>query len=119
MSEGKHLQQSTMPCAPYPHIIICTSFISSTDCPVFIVLQCHLNDHWCRKVTSTDNLVIGGLLLPQASGKRQCLSATNTNQPTQTLTPHHFNAGPMFLGLTQGKTSTNRVAAHARHNDRL
>ena len=32
---------------PHPHIIICTSFISSIDYYVFIVLQCHLNDHLC------------------------------------------------------------------------
>ena len=31
-----------MPYHPHPHIIICTSFISSIDYNVFIVLQCHL-----------------------------------------------------------------------------
>ena len=37
----------------HPHIIIiiCTSFISSIDYNVFIILQCHLRDHFCRKVT--------------------------------------------------------------------
>ena len=34
----------------YPHVIICTSFISSRDCTAFIVLKCHLYDY-CRKVT--------------------------------------------------------------------
>ena len=38
-----------MPYHPHPHIIICTSFISSIDYNVFIVLQCHLKDHLCRK----------------------------------------------------------------------
>ena len=37
--------------SPHPHIIICTSFISSIDYNVFIVLQCHLKDLLCRKVT--------------------------------------------------------------------
>ena len=44
-------RQPTMPYHPHPHITICTSFISSIDYNVFIVLQCHLNDHLCRKVT--------------------------------------------------------------------
>ena len=37
--------------SPHPHIIICTSFISLINYNVFIVLQCHLKDHLCRKVT--------------------------------------------------------------------
>ena len=41
----------TMPYHPHPHIIICTSVISSIDYNVFIVLQCHLKDFMCRKVT--------------------------------------------------------------------
>ena len=49
--EGKRAQKPTMPYHPHPHIIICTSFISSIDYNVFIVLQCHLNDHLYRKVT--------------------------------------------------------------------
>ena len=32
-----------MPYHPDPHIIICTTFISSIDYNIFIVLQCHLN----------------------------------------------------------------------------
>ena len=32
--------------SPHPHIIICTSFISSIDYNVFIILQCHLKDHY-------------------------------------------------------------------------
>ena len=43
-SEGKHSQTPTMPYHPHLHIIICTSFISSIDYNVFIVLQCHLKD---------------------------------------------------------------------------
>ena len=39
-SEGKHLQQPTMPYHP-----TLTSFISSKDYIVFIVSQGHLNDH--------------------------------------------------------------------------
>ena len=31
--------------SPHPHVIICSSFISSKDCTVFVVLQCHLNKH--------------------------------------------------------------------------
>ena len=47
-----------MPYHPHPHIIICTSFISSIDYSVFIVLQCSLKDHLCRKVTwSNDSLL--------------------------------------------------------------
>ena len=41
-----------MPYHPHPHIIICTLFISSIDYNVFIVLQCHLKDLLCRKVTT-------------------------------------------------------------------
>ena len=37
--------------SPHSHIINCTLFISSIDYNVFIVLQCHLNDHVSRKVT--------------------------------------------------------------------
>ena len=41
-----------MPRTPYrASTIICTSFISSIDYNVFIVLQCHLKDHLYRKVT--------------------------------------------------------------------
>ena len=36
-----------------PYIIICTSFISSIDYNVFIVLQCHLKDHLCRTTTTS------------------------------------------------------------------
>ena len=36
--------------SPHPHIIICTSFISSIDYNVFIVLQCHRKDFLFRKV---------------------------------------------------------------------
>ena len=50
-SEGKRSQKPIMPYHPHPHIIICTSFISSIDYNVFIVLQCHLKDLLCRKVT--------------------------------------------------------------------
>ena len=38
------------PSCTFP-VIICTSFISSIDNNVFIVLQCHLRDHVYRKVT--------------------------------------------------------------------
>ena len=38
-----------MPYHHNPYIIICTSFISSIDYTVFIVLQCHLKDHLCRE----------------------------------------------------------------------
>ena len=59
------VRSSLGPCLPYhphPHIIICTSFISSIDYNVFfIVIQCHLKDHSCRKVTQRNNLL---LLLP-------------------------------------------------------
>ena len=41
-----------MPYHPHPHIIICTSFISSIDYNVFIVL------HLCRKVTWSNNLLL-------------------------------------------------------------
>ena len=37
--------------SPHPHIIICSSFISSTDYNVVIVLQCQIKDHLCRKMT--------------------------------------------------------------------
>ena len=50
-SEGKRFQQPTMPYHPHPRIIICTSFILSIVCNVFIVLQYHLKDLLCRKVT--------------------------------------------------------------------
>ena len=38
-----------MPYHSHPHIIICTSFISSIDYNVSSVLQYHLKDHLCRK----------------------------------------------------------------------
>ena len=38
-----------MPYHPQPHIIICTSFISSIEYNVFIVLQCHLKDLFVPK----------------------------------------------------------------------
>ena len=44
-----------MPYHPHPHIIICTSFISSIDYNVFIVLQCHLKDHF---VTWSNDLLL-------------------------------------------------------------
>ena len=44
----KKLSITTMPYHPRPHIIICTSFISSIDYNVFIVLQCHSKDLLCR-----------------------------------------------------------------------
>ena len=50
-AERKRSQYPTMPYHPHPHIIICTSFISSIDYNVFIVLKCHLKDHLCREVT--------------------------------------------------------------------
>ena len=36
-----------IPPLTHPHIIICSSFTSSKDCTVFIIviLQCHLNEH--------------------------------------------------------------------------
>ena len=49
--EGKRSQKPTMPYHPHPHIIICTSFISSIDYNVCIVLQCHVKGHMCREVT--------------------------------------------------------------------
>ena len=36
---------------PCPITPICTSFISWIGYNVFIVLQCHLKDHLCQKVT--------------------------------------------------------------------
>ena len=42
--------------SPHPHAIICTSFISSTDCTVFNLLQSHLNDRSGRKVTLSINI---------------------------------------------------------------
>ena len=50
-SKGKRSQKPTMPYQPHPHITICTSFISSIDYNVFVVLQCHLKDNLCRKMT--------------------------------------------------------------------
>ena len=50
-SKGKHSQYPTMPYNPHPHIIICTLFVSSIDYNVFMVLQYHLKDLLCRKVT--------------------------------------------------------------------
>ena len=49
-SEGKRSQKPTMPYHPRHHFIICTSFISSINYNVFIVLHCLLKDHLCRKV---------------------------------------------------------------------
>ena len=46
-----HHALSPPPYHPHPLIIICTSFISSSDYNVFIVLQCQLKDYLCRKVT--------------------------------------------------------------------
>ena len=57
-SEGRRSQSSTMPYHPHLH------FISSIDYNNFKILQCHLNDHLCRKVTLSDNL----LLLEHCSG---------------------------------------------------
>ena len=42
-SEGKHSQQSNIHYKPALTSSICTSFISSMDYTVLIVLQCHLN----------------------------------------------------------------------------
>ena len=43
-SEGNHSQSPHHALSPHPHIVICTSCISSMDCTGFSVLQCHLND---------------------------------------------------------------------------
>ena len=67
VSEGK----PTMPYHPHPHIIICTSFISSIDYNVFIVLQCHLKDHLCGKVTQSNDLL---LLLLRVGSFHQLMS---------------------------------------------
>ena len=47
-----------MPYHPHPHIIICTSFISSIDYNFLIVLQCHLKDILCRIVTESNDLLL-------------------------------------------------------------
>ena len=51
-SEEKRSDYPTLPYHSHPHIIICTSFISSIDYNVIIVLQRHLKDHLCWKVTA-------------------------------------------------------------------
>ena len=59
-----------MPYHPHTHIIIFTSFISSIYYNVFIVLQCHLKDQLCRKVTQSNDL----LLLLRVGGFHQLMS---------------------------------------------
>ena len=55
-----------MPYHPHPHIIICTSFISSIDYNVFIILQCHLKDLLYRNV----NQLLATLSLVFSSSSR-------------------------------------------------
>ena len=56
-------------CIPitHPNVIICTSFISSMDCTVFVLSQCHWNDHYCWKVTLSNILLL--LLLQNNVGQ--------------------------------------------------
>ena len=50
--EVDKIQNGSLSAIYHPHShIICTSFISSIDYNVFVVLQCHLKDLLCRKVT--------------------------------------------------------------------
>ena len=60
--------------SPHPHIIICTSLISSIDYNVFIVLQCHLKDHLC---TSQQFLHLPVL---HSANTRRCLSCGSTSR---------------------------------------
>ena len=55
---------------PHRHIIVRASFISSIDYNVFVVLQCHLKDHLCRKATQSNDL----LLLLRVGGFHQLMS---------------------------------------------
>ena len=54
-SEGKH-STTHHALSPQPHVIICTSSSHQWYCTVFLVLQCHIKKHFCRKVTLSNIL---------------------------------------------------------------